>query len=82
MKRTGPSEDHKFVCSDNPGRGIWSGIEGSSKAGRGKGGLISTFACFLATAAGGYVLGGGIGRWPMTPPRFEIFLMFPYFLGS
>ena len=39
------------MSSHNPGRGAWSGVEGSSGAGRGKGGLISTFACFLTATA-------------------------------
>ena len=32
----------------NPGQGIWSGMGRSSKTGRGKKSLISTFACFSA----------------------------------
>ena len=35
----------------SPGRGIWSGVEKSSKTGQGKKSLISTFVCFLTAAA-------------------------------
>ena len=35
----------------NRGRGIWGRAGGSSKTGRGKRSLISTFACFLAAIA-------------------------------
>ena len=35
----------------NPMWDIWSGLGGSSKTGRGKKSLISTFACFLTAAA-------------------------------
>ena len=42
---------------------IWGGMEMSGKAGRDKGGLISTFACF--SAAGVWFLGGGGGVWAL-----------------
>ena len=42
----------------NLGWGIWSGLERFGKAGRGKGGLISTSACFLTGGGGG---GGALG---------------------
>ena len=51
----------------NPMWGIWSGLGGSSKTGRGKKSLI--------------ISGGGSGRWAMSPSQFEIFLTFPYFLS-
>ena len=35
----------------NPGQGIWSGIEKSSKTGQDKKSLISTSACFLTATA-------------------------------
>ena len=35
----------------NPMQGVWNGLGGLSKAGRGKKHLISTFACFLTAAA-------------------------------
>ena len=39
------------ISIDNPGQGIWSRIEKSSKTGQEKRGLISTFACFLTAIA-------------------------------
>ena len=35
----------------NPGQSIWNKIEKSSKTGRDKKGLVSTFACLLIAAA-------------------------------
>ena len=44
-------------------------------------GLVTTFACYFTAVAGNWFLEGA-GRWAMSPPKFEIFLIFPYFLGS
>ena len=51
MKKTGSSDDQKFVCSDNRGQNIWKKIEKSSKTRQDKKGLIYTFACFLTATA-------------------------------
>ena len=62
--------------------GVWLGRgRGVGVDGRGKGGLISTFACFDCCCRA-LILGGGTGRWAMSAPKFGIFLIFPYFLGS
>ena len=42
--------------------------------GAGRGGLVSTFACFLAAIV-------RTGRWAGALPKFHISLIFPYFLG-
>ena len=49
--------------------------------GGGLGGLVTAFACYFTAVAGNWFLEGA-GRWAMSPPKFEIFLIFPYFLGS
>ena len=51
LKKTGPSEDQNFLCSDNPEQNIWNKIEKSSKIGQKKKSLISTFACFFTVIA-------------------------------
>ena len=70
-----------WVSHYSLGRGTWGGMGGpvglvrtwgSWWAGRGKGGLISTFACILAAVAGVYWMG----------LKFKIFLILPYFLRS
>ena len=61
----------------NPGQGIWSGLEKSSKIRQGEESLISTFACCLAIAAG-----RNAGHWGMSPPYFDIFLIFLNYLRS
>ena len=53
---------------------------GADFGGRG-GGLVSTFVYFL-TAVVWLVYRGGTGHWAMSPPKFEIFVIFPYFLRS
>ena len=66
------------------GGGIWGGMGASGGSGRGKGSLISmisTFACFFTAVAGVWFLGGGTRRWAISPAKFEIFLIFTYFLG-
>ena len=39
-------------CIYSPGRGIWKGMERSSKTGADKKSLMTTFECFLTTTAG------------------------------
>ena len=43
---TGPSQDHIFLHSENPGQNIWNKTEESSKVEQDEKGLISIFACF------------------------------------
>ena len=70
--------------------GGWFGAGGGSGgAGRGGGGLISTFPCSFAAAGRVWFVcvcvcvlgGGGGGGLAVCPLRFEVFLIFPYFLG-
>ena len=68
------------VGAYNPGRGIWGGMGGSRGSGQGRESLISTFACFLTAAAKVLFLEGRLGTGVMSPPKFEILLIFPYFL--
>ena len=71
-----------LVGAYSPERGIWGGMGGSGGAGRVKGGLISISACFwTAIAAVSFLEEGLGGRWAMSSLKFEIFLIFPYFLG-
>ena len=51
LREIGASEDQSFVCSDNPGQGMWNRVGKSSKAEWDKKSLISTFACFLTALA-------------------------------
>ena len=64
------------------GRG---GARGGGVRGGGGGGgaafLVSTFMCFLTVFAKLY-LERGTAHHAMSPPKFEIFLIFLYFLGN
>ena len=43
---------------------------------------IDFYCCVFDCCCRGLISGGESGRWVMFPPKFEIFLMSPYFLGS
>ena len=77
--------DEDYAISDLWCLQSWAGylgrVERSRKAGQGKESLTSTFACFV-TAAASLVSGGRTGRWAMSPLKFKIFIIFPYFLRS
>ena len=78
---TRPSQDESFVCSANPGRGVGGGAGGSSGA---RSGLICTLECFLIVVDYCFLMSlisaGGLATG--FPPKFEIFLIFLYFLRS
>ena len=61
----------------------WGDPVGVSGGGGGGGAafLVSTFMCFLTVFAKLY-LERGTAHYAMSPPKFEIFLIFPYFLGN
>ena len=59
----------------SPGRGIWSGIEKSSKPERVRKRLVFTSACFWGAIAKVQFLKERLGT--MSPPKFENFLIFP-----
>ena len=61
----------------NPEQNIWNKIEKFSKTGQDKKILISPFAVFLTAIAKVWFLEGGLGTG-LSPPRFDIFLIFPY----
>ena len=46
-KGTGPSQDQKFACSDNPGQNDLEQNGVSSKSGQENKSLVCVFACFL-----------------------------------
>ena len=64
----------------NPGQNIWNKIEKSSKTEQVKKSLISPFACFLTAITKVLFLEERLDT--MSPPKFEIFFIFPYFLRS
>ena len=66
----------------NPGQNIWNKIEKYSKTGPAKKHLISTFACFFTCYCQSLISGRETGHWAMSQPKFEIFLIFSYFLKS
>ena len=71
------SSDQKLVCPDNPGQNIWNKIEKSSKIEKDKKNLITIFACFLTANCQSLISGER-----MSPPNFEIYLIFPNFPTS
>ena len=69
--------------SYNPGQNIWNKIDKSSKTGHGKKSLISTFAGFFFDCYyQSLIFGRETEHWAMSPLKFGIFLIFPYFLRS
>ena len=54
----------------------------SSKTGQEKKSFISTFACSFGCYCQSLISGKETGHWVMFPPKFEIFLIFPYFVRS
>ena len=52
MRGAGSGSGQGFISSDNPSRGIWRGLGECGKAAQGFGGVISSFACFLAAVVG------------------------------
>ena len=64
------------ICG--PERGIWGGMGRSCGAGQREGSLLSTFTCFCRSL----VSRRETGHWAMSSPKFDIFLIFPYFLRS
>ena len=66
-------------------QGIWNRLEKSSGAGQdwtGQGGFDIYFCVFFDCCCQSLISGGETGHWAMSPPKFEIFLIFPYFLNS
>ena len=62
----------------NPEQNIWNKIEKFSKTGQEQKRLISPFAVFFDCYCQSLISSRGTGHWAMSPPRFEIFLIFPY----
>ena len=71
--------EFRYVYSSR--QNIWNKIENFIKTGQDKKSLISTFACFLTAIAKVRFLEGRLGT-KLSPSKFEIFLIFSYFLRS
>ena len=77
----GPGGAIRLGCPVGVGGAV---LGGGGRGGGGGGGaafLVSTFMCFLTVFAKLY-LERGTAHYAMSPPKFEIFLIFPYFLGN
>ena len=52
VRGAGSGSGQGFISSGNPSRGVWRGLGECGKAAQGFGGVISSFACFLAAVVG------------------------------
>ena len=67
----------------SPMQNIWNRLGKSSKAGQdwtGQEGFDIYFCVFFDCCCQSSISGRETGHWAMSSPKFEIFLMFPYFL--
>ena len=60
-----------MVGAGSGGRCGWAGQGG-----------FDIYFCVFWLLLPGFDFGEGTGRWAMSAPKFGIFLIFPYFLGS